>query len=65
MIVVAYACSPNAPPQVLFDFIPVCIDGSEGLKALTVASVSLIADGILPSSSPNQRLFFLLVCWRL
>ena len=63
MIVVASACSPNATPTVLFDFIPVGIDGSEGLKALAVAPVLLIADGMLPLSTPNWRLFFLLVFW--
>ena len=61
MIVVASARSPNAPPKVLFDFIPDGIDGSKGLKALAVAPVLLIADGMLPSSTPTWRLFFLLV----
>ena len=65
LIVVASACSPNAPPKVLFDFIPVGIDGSKGVKALAVAPVLLIADGMLPASTPNGRLFFLLVCCRL
>ena len=65
MIVVASACSPNSPLKVLFEFIPVGIDGSEGLKALSVTPVLRIADGMLPLSTPNQRLFFLLVCWRL
>ena len=65
MIVVASDHSPNAPPKVLFDFIPVGIDGSEGLKALAVAPVLLIANGMLPLSTPNRRLFFLLVCCRL
>ena len=62
LIVVASARSPNTPPKVLFDFIPVGIDGSEGLNALAVAPVSLIANGMLPSSKPNLRLFSLLVC---
>ena len=62
MIVVASAHSPNAPPKVLFDFIPVGIDGSKGFKALDVAPLLLIAYGMLPSSTPHQRLFFLLVC---
>ena len=62
LIVVASAHSPNALPKVLFDFIPVGIDGSEGLKALAVAPVLLIADGMLPSSTPNRKLIFLLVC---
>ena len=48
LIVVASACSSNAPPKVFFDFIPVGIDGSKGLKALTVAPVLLIAYGMLP-----------------
>ena len=65
MIVVASACSPNAPPKVLVDFILVGIDESEGVKALAAAPVSLIADGMLPLSTPNWRLFLLLVCCRL
>ena len=65
LIVVASACSPNALPKVLFDFIPVGIDGSKGVKALAVAPVLLIADGMLPSRTYNWRLFFLLVFWRL
>ena len=64
LIVVASAQSPNAPPKVLFYFIPVGIDGYEGLKALAVAPVLLIADGMLPSSTPNWRQFLLLVCCR-
>ena len=62
LIVVAFSCYPYAPPKVLFDFIPVGIDESKGVKALAVAPVLLIADGMLPSSTPNCRIFFLLVC---
>ena len=61
MIVVASAHSPNALSKVLFDYIPVGIDGSEGVKALAVAPVLLIADGMLPSSTPNWRLSCLLL----
>ena len=63
LVVVSSARSPNALLKVFFDFIPVGIDGSEGLKALTVAPVLLIADGMLPLSTPVWILFFLLVCW--
>ena len=56
--VVAAAWSPNAPPKKLFDCIPVCYVGSKGLKALSVAPVSLISNGVLPSSTPNWRHFF-------
>ena len=62
MIVVVSACFPTAPPKVLFDFIPVGIDGSKGLKALALFPVLLIADGMLPLRTPDCRLFFLLVC---
>ena len=65
MTVVAAAWSPKAQPKVLFDFIPVCTIGSEGLNALAVAPVSLIADGMLPLSTPNWRPLFFLVCCRL
>ena len=65
LIVVASTCSPNTPPNVLFDFIPVGSDGSKGLKVLAATPVSLIADGMLPSSTPNWRIFLLLVCCRL
>ena len=65
LIVVASACSQNAPPKVLFEFIPVGIDRSKVLKALAVAHVLLIADGMLPLSTPNRRLFLLLFCCRL
>ncbi len=51
-IVVAVACSPNALPKVAVDQIPVGTEGSEGLKALTVAPVLLMANGMLPSSTP-------------
>jgi hypothetical protein len=49
--VVALAWLPNAPPKVSADHIPVGIVGSGGLKALAVAPVSLMADGILPLST--------------
>ena len=62
LIVVASACSQNDPPKDLFEFIPVGIDGSKGVKALAVAPVLLIANGMLPLSNPNWRLFLLLVC---
>jgi len=53
---------PKCSSKVLFDFIPVGIDGSEGLKALAVVPVLLIANSMLPSSTPYWRLFFLIVC---
>ena len=56
---------PECSAESFFDFIPVGIEGSEGLKVLAVAPVLLIANGMLPSSTPNWRPFFLLVCWRL
>ncbi len=46
------ACLPNAPPKVAVDQTPVGTEGLEGLKALAVAPVSLMADGMLPSSTP-------------
>jgi hypothetical protein len=49
--VVALAWLPNAPPKVAFDHIPVAIVVSDGLKALAVAPVLLMADGILPLST--------------
>ncbi len=49
--VVALAWSPNAPPKVAVDRIPIAIVGSDSLKALAVAPVSLMADGILPLST--------------
>ncbi len=49
--VVALAWLPNASPKVAVDHIPVAIVGSDGLKALVVAPVSLMADGILPLST--------------
>jgi hypothetical protein len=49
--VVALAWSLNAPPKVAVDRIPVAIVGSDGLKALDAAPVSLMADGILPLST--------------
>jgi hypothetical protein len=49
--VVALAWLPNAPPKVAVDRIPVAIVGSDGLKALAVAPVLLMADGILPLST--------------
>ncbi len=49
--VVALAWSPNAPPKVAVDRIPVAIVGSDGVKALALVPVLLMADGILPSST--------------
>jgi hypothetical protein len=49
--VVALAWSPNAPPKVAVDYIPIAIVGSDGSKALAVVPVSLMADGILPLST--------------
>ena len=49
--VAALAWSPNAPPKVAVDHIPIAIVGSDGLKALAVAPVLLMADGILPLST--------------
>jgi hypothetical protein len=40
--------------------IPVGTEGSEGLKALAAAPVSLMADGMLPSSTPVCVLLFVL-----
>ncbi len=44
---------PNAPPKIAVDRITVAIVGSDGVKALAVAPVLLMADGILPSSTPS------------
>ncbi len=49
--VVALAWSPNNPSKVAVDRIPVAIVGSDGVKALAVVPVLLMADGILPSST--------------
>jgi hypothetical protein len=49
--VVTLAWLPNAPPKVAVDRIPVAIVVSDGVKALSVAPVLLMADGILPSST--------------
>jgi hypothetical protein len=38
------------------DFIPVAIVGSDGLKALANAPVSLTAKGMVPLSTPMRRL---------
>ena len=59
-IVVAVTCLPNAPPKVVVDRIPVGTEGSEGLKVLAVAPVSLMADGMLLSSTPVCVLLFVL-----
>jgi hypothetical protein len=57
---VAVAYLLNARPKVAVDQIPVGTDGSEGLKALTVAPVSLMANGMLPLSTPVRVLLFVL-----
>jgi hypothetical protein len=49
--VVALAWSPNAPPKVAVDRIPVANVGSDSLKALAVVPVLLMADEILPLST--------------
>jgi hypothetical protein len=49
--VVTLAWLSNAPPKVAVDHIPIAIVGSDGLKALAVAPVLLMADGILPLST--------------
>jgi hypothetical protein len=49
--VVALAWLLNTPPKVAVDRIPVAIVGSDGVKALAVAPVLLMADEILPSST--------------
>jgi hypothetical protein len=59
-IVVAVACLPNAPPKVAVDQIPIVTVGSEGLKALAVAPVLLMANGMLPSSTPVCELLLVL-----
>jgi len=58
LIVVAIAMSPNAPPKLVFDCIPVRIVGSNGLIALVDAPVSLTADGMLLLRTPIGRLLF-------
>jgi hypothetical protein len=59
-IVVAVAYLPNAQQKVAVDQIPVGTEESEGLKALAVALVLLMADGMLPSSTPVHVLLFVL-----
>jgi hypothetical protein len=59
--VVVLAWSPNAPPKVAVDHIPVAIVGSDGLKALALATVLLMADGILPLSTLSLWSFILCV----
>jgi hypothetical protein len=49
--VVALAWLPNTPPKIAVDRISVAIVGSDGVKALAVVPVSLMADGILPLST--------------
>jgi hypothetical protein len=63
-IVVAVACSPNAPPKVAIDQISIGTDGSEGLKALAVAPVLLMANWMQSSRTPVRLLLFVL-CLRL
>jgi hypothetical protein len=53
--VVALVWLPNAPPKVAVDRIPIAIVGSDGVKALAVAPVLLMADGILPWSTLTER----------
>ena len=57
-IVVAVACLPNAPPKVAVDQIPVGTEVSKNLTVLAVALVLLMADGMLPSSTPVCVLLF-------
>ena len=52
LIVVAITMLPNAPPKLVFDCIPVGIDGSDGLIELADAPVSLTADGMLLLRTP-------------
>ena len=54
------ACLPNAPPKVAVDQIPVGTEGSKGLKALAVAPVLLMANEVLPLSTPVSVLLFVL-----
>ena len=54
---VAFVTSPNAPPKLLVDCVPVGIAGSNGLNALAVTPVLLAAEGILLLSTPIHRLF--------
>jgi hypothetical protein len=63
-IAVAVACLPNALQKVVVDQIPVGLEGSNDLKALAVALVSLMADGMLLSSTAVCVLLFVL-CLRL
>jgi hypothetical protein len=49
--IVALAWLPNALPKVAVDHILIAIVGSDSVKALAVAPVSMMADGILPSST--------------
>jgi hypothetical protein len=56
LIVVAITMLPNAPPKLVFDCIPVGIDGSDGLIELADAPVSLTADGMLLLRTPICRL---------
>jgi hypothetical protein len=59
-IVVSVACLLNALPNVVVDQIPVHTEGSVGLKALAVAPVLLMANGMLPLSTPVCVLLFVL-----
>jgi hypothetical protein len=63
-IVVAVACLPNALPKVAVDQIPIGTEGSEGLKALAVAPVLVMPNGMLPLSTPAHVLLFVL-CFHL
>jgi hypothetical protein len=59
-IVVAVAYLPNAQQKVAVDQIPVGTEESKGLKALAVAPVMLMADVMLPLSTPVHVLLFVL-----
>ena len=54
---VAFATSPNAPPKLLVDHVPVGIVRSGSLNALAVAPVLLTTDGMLPLRTPIHRIF--------
>ena len=49
---------PEPPPKLLVDFMPVGIVGSDGLKALAVAPVSLATNGMVLLRTPICWLFF-------
>ena len=52
----ALAASPNAPPMLPVDCVPVEIVGSDGLNALADAPVSLAVQDMLPLRTPICRL---------